>query len=379
MSWHSAARRRYHSDDRALDSTMLSKFRNALLIQTAFIGDVVLTTPMIAAFRKTFPDARLTVMVKPEARSILQNNPAVDELLVIDKKGAHRGLFGMLRMIRQIRAAKFDLLLSPHKSHRTGFLALASGIPHRVGYANAGLARPAYHRRLHRPENQPEIERLLLFLEQAAPGCDPGLAERASRQLEIHVDDQAKNDARTLLARLDAVRPILIGPSSVWPTKRWTPWGFAELIVKLAERYHKPVLLIGSKADREIADETLRFLKLSHPDWERRGKVHNICGETSLPGLYALMEKSLLLVSNDSAPVHFGCAAQIPVVAIFGPTVPALGYAPIAKRSDVAQLEELECRPCGTHGAKQCPLEHFRCMKDLSADQILEVVERVMR
>ncbi|MCR9144889.1 MAG: glycosyltransferase family 9 protein [bacterium] len=358
---------------------MISKIQNALLIQTAFIGDVVLTTPMIAAFRKHIPEARLTVMVKPEAVSILRDNPAVDELLVIDKKGAHRGLIGMLRMIRSIRSKQFDLLLSPHKSHRTGFLALASGIPWRVGYQNAGLSRLAYHRRLSRPENQPEIERLLLFLQQATPGSITEIdTQNASRDLQIHVGDEARADARNLLAKLDAVRPILIAPSSVWPTKRWTPWGFAELIVKLAERYHKPVLLVGSKGDREIADEALRYLKLGHPDWESRGKVHNVCGETSLPALYALMEKSLLLVSNDSAPVHFGCAAGIPVVAIFGPTVPALGYAPIAKRSAVAQLEDLECRPCGTHGHKVCPLEHFRCMKDLSADQILEVVERVM-
>ncbi|MEQ9366284.1 MAG: glycosyltransferase family 9 protein [Leptospirales bacterium] len=359
---------------------MISKIQNALLIQTAFIGDVVLTTPMIAAFRKHFPEARLTVMVKPEAVSILRNNPDVHELLVIDKKGAHRGLIGMLRMIRAIRSKKFDVLLSPHKSHRTGFLALASGIPRRIGYSGAGFARLAYHRRLARPENQPEIERLLLFLQQAAPRViTESDTQNASRELKIYVDDQARSDARALLSRLDAVRPILLAPSSVWPTKRWTPWGFAELIIKLTETYHKPVLLIGSKGDRKIADEVLRFLKLSHPDWEGRGKVHNICGDTSLPALYALMEKSLLLVSNDSAPVHFGCAAGIPVVAIFGPTVPALGYAPIAPRSAVAQLEYLECRPCGTHGARACPLDHFRCMKDLSADQIMSVLEKVMR
>lgn len=331
---------------------------------------------MIAAFRKNFPEARLTVMVKPEAVSILKHNPAVDELLVIDKKGEHRGLFGMLRMIRSMRLKQFDLLLSPHKSHRTGFLAMASGIPRRIGYSGAGWARFAYHRRLQRPENQPEIERLLLFLEQGTPGCT---TQDAPKDLIIYVDDAARNEARTLLAGLDAVRPILVAPSSIWPTKRWTPWGFAELIVKLYETYHKPVLLIGSKGDSEVAEEALRFLKLGHPDWASRGKVHNICGQTSLTGLYALMEKSLLLVSNDSAPIHFGCAAGIPVVAIFGPTVPALGYAPIAPRSAVAQLEELGCRPCGTHGAKKCPLDHFRCMKDLSADQIMGVLEKVMR
>lgn len=357
---------------------MTSRFQNALLIQTAFIGDVVLTTPMLAAFRRNFPDTRLTVMVKPEARGILQNDPAVDDLIVFDKGrgGRHRGLTGMLRIIRDVRGRQFDLLLSPHKSHRTGLLALASGIPHRIGYAEAGLSRCAYHRRLSRPKDQPEIRRLLHFLDDGLPGCD---AKNDSTALRICVDADAESQARDLLAGLDAVRPVLIAPSSVWPTKRWTPHGFTQLIAALYAKYQKPVLLIGSPGDAPIAEDCLRFLRLSHPELIERGRVHNICGKTSLPGLYALMQKSLLLVSNDSAPVHFGCAAGLPTVAIFGPTVPALGYAPIAKHSAVAELSDLACRPCGTHGAKVCPLEHFRCMRDLHAEQIMETVERVMR
>ena len=333
---------------------------------------------MIAAFRRNFPDTRLTVMVKPEARGILQNDPAVDDLIVFDKGrgGRHRGLAGMLRIIRDVRGRQFDLLLSPHKSHRTGLLAWASGIPHRIGYTEAGLSRFAYHRRLSRPKDQPEIRRLLSFLDDGLPGCD---AKNDSTDLRVTVDTDAQNQARDLLAGLDAVRPVLVAPSSVWPTKRWTPDGFAQLIAALYAKYQKTVLLIGSPGDGKIAEECLRFLQLSHPELIDRGRVHNGCGRTSLPGLYALMQKSLLLVSNDSAPVHFGCAADLPTVAIFGPTVPALGYAPIAKRSAVAELRELACRPCGTHGAKVCPLDHFRCMRDLSTDHIMETVAQVMR
>lgn len=348
--------------------------KNALLIQTAFIGDVVLTTPMIAAFKRYRPEAKLTVMVKPEAVSLLRNNPHVDDLLIIDKKGKHQGAAGMFRMIGEIRSRNFDLLLSPHKSHRTGFLAMFSKIPRRFGYRDAGWARFAYTKHLTRPMDLPEIERLLQFLEDA-------LGENTQlfpRDLELYVNDEAREQARDILSQLDASHPVLVAPSSVWPTKRWTPWNFAELIGLLLERYKKPVLLVGSPGDREVADRVLEFLKLAHPDWPDR-RVHNICGKTSLPALYALMEKSLLLVSNDSAPVHFGCAAKIPVVAIFGPTVPALGYAPIAPRTAVAELADLGCRPCGLHGAKRCPQSHFRCMKDLTPAMVMDVVEKVNR
>src|SRR5437762_1304917 len=97
------------------------EFKNALLVQTAFIGDVILTTPMIAAFKRFFPNSRLSVLVKPESAPLLSSNPAVDAVLVIDKKKQHRGIPGMLRIAREIRRAHFDVILSPHQSHRTSF------------------------------------------------------------------------------------------------------------------------------------------------------------------------------------------------------------------------------------------------------------------
>lgn len=348
--------------------------QNALLIQTAFIGDVVLTTPMIAAFKRFFPDARLTVMVKPEAAPILSENPAIDELLVFDKGGEHRGPGGMLRMLRSIRARRFDVLLSPHRSHRTALLAMRSGIPLRVGYAESGFARFAYTRRLQREKSKPEIHRLLDFLAESLEVPD---ARKFSPQLEVFVNDDARRAARELLKKLDVTKPMLIAPSSVWPTKRWTPWGFAGLIGLLYERYKRPILLVGSKGDREISARVLDALKLSRPDWVDR-KVFDVCGATSLAALYALMEQSALLISNDSAPVHFGCAAKTPLVAIFGPTTPSLGYAPIAPRTAVAELDNLGCRPCGDHGAKRCPLDHFRCMKDLTPEMVMQRVEQVL-
>jgi heptosyltransferase-2 len=106
-------------------------------------------------------------------------------------------------------------------------------------------------------------------------------------------------------------------------------------------------------------------------------RVTVAAGETSLRGFYSLVKRSRLLVSNDSAPVHYACAAKTPVVALFGPTVPALGYAPITKNSRIAEIN-LACRPCGTHGGKVCPLSHFRCMKELTADMVMGKVSELL-
>ncbi len=347
--------------------------RNVLLIQTAFLGDVILTTPMITAFKQFFPAARLSVLVTPAAAPLLRNNPAVDDVLVIDKKGEHRGLLGMNRLIRQIRRAHFDVLLSVHQSHRTGYIAWRSKIPIRVGYDSAGLRGLAYTQLLRRPMDRPEIRRLLQFLRDAA-----GQPERAlSEDLILYETPAGQNQAADLLREFGQTRPILVAPSSVWATKRWTTWGFAELCGELVRRYRTPVLLIGSPGDGAIAAEVRRLAAEFFPDSVAR-KIHTVCGRTDLAGLYSLMLQSRVLISNDSSPVHVGCAARLPVVCIMGPTTPALGYAPIAPRTIVAGLADLDCRPCGTHGAHRCPLGHFRCMKDLSAGAVLDAVKKVL-
>ena len=349
--------------------------KNILLIQTAFMGDVILTTPMIAAIKKNFPQARLTVLVNPGAAILLAGNPAIHEVLVIDKKKKHRGLRGMQRILGEIRSRNFDVLLSPHESHRTGILAMFSKIPVRYGYDSAGFRRLAYTHHLKRPMEEPEIRRLLRFLEDSLKTDGRVLSE----QLLLYETAESRREASELLSGLfNPVSPILLAPSSVWATKRWTPWGFAELAGLLVERFKAPVLLVGSKDDCPVAELTLRFVQETLPPWIVE-KVINVCGQTSLPGLYSLMKRGRLLVSNDSAPVHIGCAAQIPVVAIMGATVPSLGYAPIAPRTAVAELEGLPCRPCGTHGANRCPLGHFRCMKELTAEAVFARALKVMR
>lgn len=347
--------------------------RKVLLIQTAFLGDVILTTPMITAFKRFFPGAQLSVLVTPAAAPLLANHPDVTRVLVIDKQGEHRGLLGMLRLVREIKKAGYDLLLSPHQSHRTGFLAWRSGIPRRFGYASAGLAKRAYTDLLERPLELPEIHRLLQFLREAAGEKDVPLSD----QLTLFETEKGRAEAGALLKEIAQGRPILLAPSSVWPTKRWTTYGFARLAGMLVRRYRSPVYLIGSPADGTLAAEVLRFAREFYPDGVTN-KIHNVCGRTGLSGLYSLMLQSRLLVSNDSSPVHFGCAARIPVVCIMGATTPALGYAPIARGSIVAEKEGLDCRPCGTHGAKVCPLGHFRCMKELTAEEVMQKVAQVM-
>lgn len=347
-------------------------YRNVLLIQTAFLGDVVLTTPMIGALRALLPDARITALVRPDAAMILRSDPRINAILPFDKKKTHRGPGGMLALASEIRRREFDLLLCPHQSHRSGILSMLSHIPERIGYESAGFASLAYTERLTRRMDRPEIHRLLAFLADAFEKRIPGAQEIIAKTSDIPVlyeTQESETEASHLLSSMNIRNPGLIAPSSVWPTKRWTPQGFADLAALIIERYQCDVLLVGSKEDGVIARDVMLALEETQPPRVRE-RVHEICGKTSLPGLYSLMKRSRFLVSNDSAPVHFACAARIPVVAVFGPTVPSLGYAPIAPRSVVAEID-LPCRPCGTHGGKVCPLAHFHCMRHLTPEMVM--------
>lgn len=341
---------------------------NILLIQTAFLGDVLLTTPMIRAIKRHIPDCRLTILVKAQALPVTENNPHIDETLVFNKNT--REMWGLVKTIRRKR---FDILLSVHQSHRTGIVAFLSRIRLRYGYKKAGFSFFAYNKRLRRDYSKPEIRRLLEFLTHSVL---PGVTN-FDESLEMVETKEKALEARGLLESHGIRKPIFIAPSSVWPTKRWTPEGFAELAGILAKEYQSPVIFIGSKDDRKIADIVMKLVNIFHPT-HLQDRIKNFCGETDLKLLYSLLKQGRLLVSCDSAPVHMGCAAQIPVVAIFGPTTPSLGYAPIAPKTIVAQLDDLSCRPCGTHGGKECPLLHFRCMRDLSPQTVMLSVRKVM-
>lgn len=327
---------------------------------------------MFAAFKRFFKDSKLTAVLRPDGAQLLQGLPALDEIIAYDKKKKHRGISGIRKLATELREREFDVLLSPHDSHRTSFVAMFSKIPERYGFKDAGFARLAYNRRLERHGGLPEIKRLLHFLDDSIA---PGAAE-FSTQLSLVEDKASIQEAEALLRKHEALRPILLAPSSVWPTKRWTPYGFAELAAKLVRRYKTKILLVGAPGDREICDSVQSFLKELQPHFVQE-KVETVAGDTSLRGFYSLVKRSRLLISNDSAPVHYACAAGIPLVAVFGPTTQSLGYAPITKNSRIAELD-LACRPCGTHGGLVCPLGHFRCMKELTADSIMEQVQALI-
>jgi heptosyltransferase II len=392
-----------------------------LLVQTAFLGDVILTTPLISAIKAYLPQSELSIVVKSEAKAILKDNPDIKEIFIMNKtapgssksgkKGGKNRFQELKNLADEIQSRNFDILLSVHKSHRTGLLAAMSRIPLRIGFSDSGFAGSAYNYRIESFKALTEIERLLYFLYAALPVMHhsqfdislPGThrAKKSSfiknfskdpqefrslrfysTQMYLYETPESEAEAEALINLYDLDSPILIGGSSVWPTKRWTEEGFASLILELLKKSRRKIALIGSAADAEISEEIIRLVHQNvsnDPVLKSKAEsfVINLCGKTGLNGLYSLMKRSHLLISNDSSPVHFACAARIPVISIFGPTVTSHGYAPLTPESRVVEIKGLDCRPCGNHGGMQCPRKHFLCMRLITPAMILKKVEEV--
>lgn len=329
--------------------------RRVLVIQTAFLGDVVLTTPLFRAVKEHWPEGYLAALVIPETASILAGLPTVDDVIAYDKRAG--GARELHRVIRKVRGEKFDVVLSPHRSIRSGTIAWLSGAGRRIGYRES--ASPFYYSdRVRRPPERHETGRILALAEALG-------VEGTNPRPDVALSDTEREAARAAGGKK---RYAVISPSSVWPTKRWRPEGFAAVGDYLRGRGYG-VVITGSGGEREVCAAVKGAMRSSAQDFS---------GRTTPRELAALVAEAALLVANDSAPVHLASAFDTPTVAIFGATVPAQGFAPLASRSTVVEVEGLACRPCGEHGGRRCPEKHFRCMLDLSPADVVPAVDAVI-
>jgi heptosyltransferase-2 len=330
-----------------------------LVPQTSFLGDVVLTTPLLTALRRRLHPRRLTVLVRPEARALVEGHPDVDSVLIDDKYGSDRGLRGLLAVAGRLRREGFDLAVCPHRSLRTALVLAAAGIPRRVGF-DASRGAWLFHERVHRAPGRHDVERNLALLE---PWGGPG---DEAPTLHVPVAEVAARRAVELCP--PGAGPLVgVAPGSVWPTKRWTEDGFAAVVRELVGGGMRCVLL-GAPADVETAAAIARAAG---------APVINLAGRTDLATLVALIDRLDVLIGNDSAPMHVAAARNVPVVAIFCATTPAQGYGPWGPGSLVVE-SELACRPCGRHGGRSCPRATEDCRHLVRASAVLAAAYRCL-
>jgi len=341
--------------------------RNILVFQTAFLGDVILTLPMLQVLKKHFPFSEIDVVTTPKAAELLKNHPAISNVLLYDKRGAQRGLRGILELSSFLRKQRYDIALVPHRSFRTAAVIGLSNIPVRVGLSIAA-GKFFYTHIVEYQKSRHEIERNYALL--APFGIKVMLRELPS----LHPSLNDTNTVNKFLFEREIIhqqKMIAIAPGSVWNTKRWLIERYTGLALRLAEEGWE-VLLIGGKEDMELGKAIIESAKHKN--------IHNAAGALSLLQSAELIGRCKTLVTNDSAPLHIGVAMQTPVVAIFGATVPEFGFAPYGKHDVVVEIKNLSCRPCAIHGGNECPIGTFDCMKKIDVEMVYEkIVEHLVK
>lgn len=346
-------------------SSLQDRSQRVIVAQTGFLGDVVLTTPLLTTLQRTLTPESLTVLTTPQAKPLLDYHPAVSRVLVDAKQADGRGLVGLWRMAQRLRQERFTLAVAAHKSLRTALLLALAGIPQRVGFRQS----PGwflYHRTAQRDTNRHEVERILCIMR--AFGREPEECDRTPR---VEYPEAAKVQARARLHEhgIASTDPLfVVCPGSVWPTKRWTIESFAQLVRRLETSYGR-VLLCGGPDDAEVA-------RAVHQQAGQCGV--NLVGQADLLTFMALVDQAQVVISNDSAPMHVAVARGVPVVAIFCATTPSLGYGPYTDNAVVVEKKELSCRPCGRHGSHACPLGTNACMRDVSVPDVLTGVDQLL-
>jgi heptosyltransferase-2 len=340
----------------------------SLVVQTSFIGDVVLTTPLIAELAKRGP---VDVVTGSGGAALLANNPAIRRSIVYEKSGSDGGIPGFLRTTRRIRTGRasadgdrYEAAYLAQGSVRSALLAIAAGAMERVGFGRSG-GSALYTRRVTFREDRHHAERLWSLSmsecadaptpDQIRPRLYPGEAERAAVDSFLSEEFDSTRDSIIALA-----------PGAAWGTKRWPL--FPELAQRFAESHS--IVVIGGAEDLAIAEAIVHGCP--------PGRAASAAGQLTLLGSAELIGRAQALVCNDSFPQHLGSAMGTRTLTIFGPTVPDFGYGPLAEGSVAAGREELRCRPCHHHGPVRCPLGHWRCMRELSSDEIAETLSGIL-
>ncbi len=349
-----------------------------LLIRLRLIGDVVFTTPAIAALHRHYPNASITYLVEAAAEPVVRHNPHLTEIIVADRPRGWRRVIYDLQLARRLRRANFDLVIDFHGGPRSAWLTRATGAPQRIGYALPGRVW-AYTTRLpwtralvpprHSVENQSDLLAPLL-----------GVAPPDRDHLPVEMPEDAAA-ARSIGGRLTAAGVtenasiVVMHVSAGNPFRRWPADHFAHVAASLASRDSaRRIIITSGPSESEAADSIAATAQ------ERAGPAASRivrCGEFDLSELRALVGRAALYIGGDSGPLHIAATTNVPVVALFGPTLPERSMPWRSSRAQAIAVDagQLPCRPCHQ---RHCVPGDFRCLTTIEPERVVAAAEKLL-
>ncbi|MBC8183955.1 lipopolysaccharide heptosyltransferase II [candidate division KSB1 bacterium] len=335
-----------------------------LLIRLSSIGDILLTTPVIRVLKLTFPNCTIDFVVKNQFAELLENHPSLNRLYKLEKGNNNQTL---KKIKRQIKNNNYDLIVDLHKNFRSYCLTFRVGAKKIVRYTKFVFRRFLFVKLKINLFKQiiPIFERYFLALV-------PFNIQYDDSGLEIYFNKQTEKKIKTTYEHfINNQDDIFIGiaPGASFATKRWTIEGFQNVITYFIEQQNVKIILFGNKLDRELI-ESLHITKNQN--------ILNSAGNLSISETGVLMDRCHVVLTNDSGLLHLASALKKPVVAIFGSTTEELGFFPSTTKNIVIQNSNLKCRPCSHVGRNKCLKDHFKCMKDITSNEVIKAVEKLV-
>ena len=326
--------------------------KRILVIQTAFIGDVILATSLLEKIHHHIPNAEIDYLVRKGNESLLAKHPFINKLIIWNKQEAkYKSLY---QLFKQIRSSKYDAVINTQRFGATGMLTALSGAPIRSGFSKNPFSFGFTHSASHEIGNGThEVERnqeLISFFTDATfskPKLYPSAADH--KKIETYIQSPF----------------ITLSPSSVWFTKQYPIEKWADFIEQLPTDLN--IFLLGGPGDQKQNEELIARCKTNTPK--------SLAGKLSLLQSAALMGKSNMNYVNDSGPLHLCSAMNAPVTAIFCSTIPEFGFTPLSNKKNIIEIsEKLACRPCGLHGLNSCPKSHYNCANLIKTEHLLNTL-----
>lgn len=321
-----------------------------LVIQTAFIGDVVLALPIAQVLHKQIEGSEIHFLVRKGNENLLENHPSVQQIWIWDKKAKYRSAY---QIIKEFRKEKYDVVINVQRYFMSGLITMLSGGKQKIGFKSnpfSSLFSQVIPHSLFSGEH--EVQRNLKLLSPLLSH----VPEMVRPKLYPSEQDYAH------VSKWKSMPYVILSPSSVWFTKMWHKENWRRLAQQLSSEFK--VYLIGGKGDFALYEEIR----------SRNSNIENLAGALTYLQSCALMVGSKRVITNDSAPLHFASAMNVPTTSIFCSTTPRFGFGPLSNDSIILSEEKLPCKPCGTHGKKHCPQKHFLCSQSISVNTVLQTI-----
>lgn len=326
------------------------------LIRLSSLGDVILTTGITRELKRMLAASEITMITSSRYREIFKFNPYLNKTITLEGKK----IKDLSRLIKRVRDEKLDVLVDLHLNPRSILISCTSWSRKKLQYSKSRWLRSMMVFRKTQRSCDHIVTRYFKPFEKL------GL-ESMHLKPEVWIDDETRKSMDFAVGKGE-IPLVAVSPGAKRPTKIWPAEEYGRFCRLLIETKRTKIVIVGDRDDTEVANKIKNIVGED---------IIDLTGKTSFLQLASVLERSAVLVTNDSGPMHMAVAVNTPVVAIFGPTVPEFGFAPLGERDKVIE-KKLSCRPCSLHGSERCRENGFKCMRLITAEEVFEAVSGVL-